>query len=177
MAEILTRPTIETARLTLRPLRPADAPRLAALASDFDVSRMTTSMPHPYRLADAEALVERALAADPSKEAAFAIDLRGEDAVGVIGFDPDGVLAREAGYWIGRPYWGRGLMTEALGVALAWARDEWGRRCVTARHFVDNPASAAVLLRAGFLDTGRTEPRHCVARGEPVLSRWMVWLA
>jgi RimJ/RimL family protein N-acetyltransferase len=177
VAEILTRPTIETARLTLRPPRPADAPRLAGLANDFDVAKMTTSMPHPYRLADAEAFVERALAADPAAEATFAIDLRGEGVVGVIGFDPDGVLARETGYWIGRPYWGRRLMTEALTAALAWARDEWGRRCVTARHFVDNPASAAVLSRAGFLHTGRIEQRHCAARREPVLTRWMVWLA
>ena len=33
----------------------------------------------------------------------------------------------------GRPFWGRGYATEALAAVLAWARDGWGRRCVTAR--------------------------------------------
>ena len=45
------------------------------------------------------------------------------------------------------------------------------------RHFIDNPASAAVLIRAGFLYTGVVEPLPCKARGEAVASRWMIWLA
>jgi len=177
MIETATRPELVTQRLRLRPLAMADAPRLAELGDDFEVARMLTSCPHPYALADAEALVRRGRDADPADEVMFAIDLPGEGAIGTIGFDPDGVLAREVGYWIGRPYWGRGYVSEALAASLRWVAGAWGRRCVTARHFVDNPASAAVLQRAGFLYTGRTEWRHCASRGEAVLNRWMVWLA
>jgi RimJ/RimL family protein N-acetyltransferase len=64
-----------------------------------------------------------------------------------------------------------------LLAAMDWARIDWGRRCIVACHFVDNPASGVVLGRAGFLYTGRVEPRPCRARGEAVPSRWMVWLA
>jgi RimJ/RimL family protein N-acetyltransferase len=177
MIETAMRPELATARIRLRPLAMADAPRLAELGDDFEVARMLTSCPHPYTLADAEALVRQGRDADPADEVMFAIELPGEGPIGTIGFDPDGVLAHEVGYWIGRPYWGRGYVREALAASLRWVADAWGRRCVTARHFADNPASAAVLLRAGFLYTGRTEWRHCVSRGEAVLNRWMVWLA
>ncbi|HUZ14375.1 MAG TPA: GNAT family N-acetyltransferase [Caulobacteraceae bacterium] len=175
--ETLTRPIIATARLVLRPPVAEDAPRLAELANDFEVAGMTTTIPHPYTLADAEAFIGRARSAEPAKEALFAIELSGEGVIGTLGLDPDGTLAHEVGYWIGRSYWGRGYVTEALIAGLGWARADWGRRCVTARHFIDNPASAAVLAKAGFLYTGRQETRFCVARAQPVLSRWMVWLA
>jgi RimJ/RimL family protein N-acetyltransferase len=177
MLETARGPQLATARLVLRPLAMPDAPQLARLGDDFEVARMLSNCPHPYSLADAEDLVRRGQGADPREEVMFAIELPGEGAIGAIGFDPDGVLAREVGYWIGRPYWGRGYVSEALAAGLAWTRDHWGRRCITARHFVDNPASAAVLIRAGFLYTGRTEWRHCVSRGEAVLCRWMVWMA
>jgi RimJ/RimL family protein N-acetyltransferase len=177
MIEMVTRPELTTARLLLRPLTMADAPRLAELGDDFEVAKMLTACPHPFTLADAEALVRLGWVSDPADEVMFAIELPGEGPIGTIGFDPDGVLAHDVGYWIGRPYWGRGYASEALAVSLRWVADAWGRRCVTARHFIDNPASAAVLNRAGFLYTGRTEWRHCLSRGEPVLNRWMVWLA
>jgi RimJ/RimL family protein N-acetyltransferase len=177
MVETATATELRTARLTLRPLAHADAPGLASLADDIEVARMLTSFPHPYTLADAEDLIRRSQDADPAAEVMWAIELPGEGAIGTLGFDPDGVLADEVGYWIGRPYWGRGYVSEALAAGLAWARRPWGRRCMTARHFIDNPASARVLAKAGFLYTGRTEWRPCVSRGEAVLCRWMVRLA
>jgi RimJ/RimL family protein N-acetyltransferase len=178
MIDQLTRgPALRTARLDLRPPAMADARRLASLANDFDVVRMTGSMPWPYTLADAEAFVRHAGEVDPTEEALFVIDLPGEGPIGTIGLDPDGVLSDEVGYWLGRPYWGRGYATEALVAVLAWARDAWGRRCVTARHFADNPASGAVLIKAGFLYTGRMGPWPCRSRGLDVPTRWMVWLA
>src|ERR1700761_4407067 len=94
MIDQLTRgPSLRTARLDLRAPSMADAPRLAGLANDFDVVRMTGSMPWPYALADAEALVSRAEAADPREEALFVVDLPGEGPIGTIGLDPDGVLS------------------------------------------------------------------------------------
>ena len=44
-------------------------------------------------------------------------------------------------------------------------------------HFADNEASAAVLIKAGFLYTGRVEMRWSIARGEPAPTRMMVRLA
>ncbi|MFI4934680.1 MAG: GNAT family N-acetyltransferase [Caulobacterales bacterium] len=171
------RPTLDTDRLTLRALVSSDAERLALLCNDYDVAKMTAVIPHPYALADAQAYLARVQAHDPAREAAFAIDLPGEGLIGVLGFHPGDELGPEVGYWIGQPYWGRGYATESLLAAMAWAQDVWGKRCVTAGHYVDNPTSGVVLIHGGFLYTGQTELKPCVARGEAVLSRRMVWLA
>ena len=85
--------------------------------------------------------------------------------------------APETGYWIGRPFWGRGFATEALEGALVWAGKRWKRRALMAGHFADNPVSGRVLEKAGFLYTGETRPRFSLSRGEAVDTRMMVWLA
>jgi RimJ/RimL family protein N-acetyltransferase len=171
------RPGFTTARLALRPPTLADAPRLARLANDFEVLKTTGGMPFPYGIADAEGYVRRGEVCDPAREAVFAIDLVGEGPIGGLGFHPTGEAGPEVGYWIGRDYWGRGLASEMLLAAMAWARSGWGKRCVVASHFIDNPASARVLIKAGFLHTGRVQPRPCRSRGEDLPARWMVWLA
>ena len=74
-------------------------------------------------------------------------------------------------------YWGRGYATEALQGALSWARSRWRKRALVAGHFVDNPASGRVLEKAGFLYTGEVRPGLSRARGGPVETRRMVWLA
>ena len=175
--KLAARPALQTGRLALRPLAPADAPRLADLANDFDVVKMTGAMPYPYALADAERFIRRASDADPGREVHFAVELAGEGPVGCVGFYPHGSPGPELGFWLGRPFWGLGIATEMLAALMPWARDGWGRRCVVACHQSDNAASAAALIRAGFLYTGRVEALPCKARGAAVACRWMIWLA
>ena len=177
MLEQLTRPEVRTERLHLRPLAAADALRLAELANDFGVVKMTGGMGYPYSLADAERFIARATDADPDREVHFAVDLAGEGPVGCVGFYPHETPGPELGYWLGQPYWGRGVAREMLAAVMAFARHEWRRRCVIACHFTDNPVSGSALIRAGFLYTGVVEPLPCAARGEAVASRWRVWLA
>jgi RimJ/RimL family protein N-acetyltransferase len=180
-------PRLETRRLVLRTPDAGDAERITLLASDFDVARMTTSMPHPFHRHHAESFLGRVQALDPARERVFAIDLEDEGLIGIVGFHPTDVLGStvggsahvgsEIGYWIGRPYWSRGLATEAAAAALCWARRDWRRRVIVSGHFADNPASGRVLEKAGFLYTGEIQPRHCTARGEATDTRMMVWLA
>jgi RimJ/RimL family protein N-acetyltransferase len=177
MCAIDLEPVIETQRLRLRRPRRMDAARIAELANDFDLARMTTSMPHPYGIADAEAYLAAMDAGSPDRQALFVIEHPAEGAIGVLEFDGDGPRGTEIGYWLGKPYWGRGFATEAAKAALVWASTSWKRRHVLARHFSDNPASGEVLCKAGFLYTGDIELRLSKARGERVPSRMMVWLA
>ncbi|HEX7758545.1 MAG TPA: GNAT family N-acetyltransferase [Caulobacteraceae bacterium] len=170
-------PVVETARLTLRPVQAADAPRIAALANDLGVARMTSSIPHPFPRAAADSFVAKAAGADLAREAVFAIEAEDGDLAGILGFHPKGGTAPELGYWLGRPYRGRGYMTEAVNGALDWVRDEWGKRYVVAGHFADNPQSGQVLIKAGFLYTGEVLMTPSAARGESVPTRMMVWLA
>ena len=181
--QLAAHPALQTQRLSLRPLAPADAPRLAELANDFDVVKMTGGMPFPYTLANAEGFIRRAAEADPDREVHFAVDLVGEGPVGCVGFYAHQatrgreIAAPELGYWLGQPFWGLGIATEMLAAVMAWARDDWRRRCVVACHQQENAASGAALIRAGFLYTGRVEALPCKARGELAPVRWMVWLA
>lgn len=171
-------PVISTSRLRLRPLAPADAPRIAQYASDFDVARMTTRVPHPYALDDAQSFVERAHDPLTANDAVFGVESLEDGLIGAVGFHPGGALnAPEFGYWIGKPWWGKGYATEAARAALTWAKTGWGRKIVFAGHFADNPASGAVLIKAGFLYTGDVKPLHSAARGEAAPARMMVWLA
>jgi RimJ/RimL family protein N-acetyltransferase len=177
MCAIELEPVIETQRLRLRRPRRMDAARIAELANDFDLARMTTSMPHPYGVTDAEAYLAAMDGGSPERQALFVIEHPAQGAIGVLEFDGDGPRRTEIGYWLGKSYWGRGFATEAAKAALVWASRSWKRRHIMARHFSDNPASGEVLCKAGFLYTGDIELRPSRARGETVPSRMMVWLA
>ena len=170
-------PVVETARLTLRPVLASDAQRIAALANDIAVARMTTSIPHPFPRSAAESFTAKAAETDLAREALFAIEAEDGDLAGILGFHAKTSPALELGYWLGRPYRGRGYMTEAVNGALDWVRDEWGKRYVVAGHFADNAESGQVLIKAGFLYTGEGLMTHSKARGETVPTRRMVWLA
>ena len=178
MCVIETSPVVETRRLLLRAPAPQDAPRIAALANDLDIARMTKRMPHPFRMADADAFVLQVAAQDPARANTFVIEHEDLGPVGVIGLFEGEDRVPETGYWIGRDFWGRGFATEALEGAMVWASKRWKRRALVAGHFADNPASGQVLCNAGFLYTGDVELRPSIARGgRATPTRMMVWLA
>jgi len=177
MTPATARPRLETERLVLRPLTLADAAPMTPLADDLGVARMTTSIPHPFSQDMAEGFIARMDAADPARELALAVTRRDGAFMGVVGIHPKDHFAPELGYWIGRPFWGAGYMTEAVTAALDWARADWGRRVLTSGHFADNEPSGAVLVKADFLYTGEVERRFSIARGEEAPTRMMVWLA
>jgi RimJ/RimL family protein N-acetyltransferase len=169
-------PILQTPRLVLRALRAADAAPMAILANDFDIARMTTSIPHPFTLSHAEDFIARMEAGDPARDLVFAIDHRREGLIGVVGFHHREGPAPEIGYWLGRPFWGQGHMSEAVAASMGWVRADWRKRMVISGHFADNPASGQILIKAGFLYTGEVIGRFSVARGEETPTRMMVWL-
>lgn len=88
--------------------------------------------------------------------------LLGEEVAGhVASFDRLG--KREVSYWIGKPYWGRGIATRALRALLG----EEARRPLHARCATDNVASLRVLKKCGFSITG-TDRCFSHARGVEV---------
>ena len=177
MCVIEPSPVLETRRLVLRSPQAQDVSRLAALANDADIARMTLRMPHPFSTTDAEHFVINVAGQDPATARTFLIEHEDNGPVGVLGIFQDRDLAPEVGYWIGRPFWGRGYATEALDGAIAWAARTWKRRALVAGHFADNPASGRVLEKAGFLYTGEIRRGFSRARGADTDTRRMVWLA
>jgi RimJ/RimL family protein N-acetyltransferase len=158
-----------TERLLLRPGWREDAPALFAAIADQSIVRNLAMAPWPYSFADAEAFLTRERGA---RDAACLIFLRGDGAprlVGGIGFGPmprpnGEPPARELGYWIARPYWGRGFATEAGRALIANARDTLRQTRLDAGHFIDNPASGRVLRKLGFRPTGATTARYSAGR-------------
>jgi RimJ/RimL family protein N-acetyltransferase len=177
MCVIETSPVVETRRLVLRAPAPQDVPAIARLANDHDIARMTKRMPHPFGQGDAEDFVIAVAAQNPARAMTFLIEHEDHGPVGVIGLFEDADPAPEVGYWIARPFWGRGFATEALQGAMVWASRAWKRRALTAGHFSDNPASGRVLEKAGFLYTGEVRRGFSRARNADAETRRMVWLA
>ena len=161
-----------TPRLLLRPGFPEDAPALARAISDQMIARNLAVVPWPYTLRDAEAYI--ASPRDPVLPS-FLIFERTESSPQLVGScglgrRPSGAV--EMGYWIARPYWGRGFATEACGALVEIAR-ALGLSRLEGSHFIDNPASARVLEKLGFEPRGLIAPRMSCARGEEVPARLM----
>lgn len=155
-----------TPRLLLRPGWSEDAPALFAAIADEGIVRNLALAPWPYTLADAESFLARARGA---REVACLIFLRDGGAprlVGGIGFGPMPGHEHlcEFGYWIARPYWGRGIATEAGRALVDNARDTLRLKRLDSGHFTDNPASGRVLAKLGFRPTGVTRPRYSAGR-------------
>ena len=152
-----------TERLLLRPGWAEDAPAIAAAIADEMIVRNLATAPWPYTLRDAEAFL--AQPRDPVLPS-FLIFERTDAAprlVGAcgIGRRPSGAV--ELGYWIARPFWGRGIATEACRALIDIART-LGLTQLEGSHFVDNPASGRVLEKLGFTPIGITAPRISCAR-------------
>lgn len=139
----------------LRQFQASDAPHIAALANERDIwINLRDRFPHPYELAHGEAFVTRAAAHDPPTNLAICVDERAVGGVGLIlGQDIERVSA-EIGYWLGKPYWGRGIMSAALSASTQYAVQQFGLTRVFAIPFVDNIGSIRVLEKAGYVREG-----------------------
>ena len=138
---------MQTERLTLRNLTADDAPRVAELAGDWHVARMTARLPYPYSRADATAWI--AELGQASDEVVFAIVHEGQ-LIGCFGYVVKDRRTAEIGYWIGRPFWGHGFATEAGRALVDHCFRCAGFTRLTCCHFVDNPASGRVIEKLGF---------------------------
>ena len=149
---------METERLILRPWRESDAEALYKYASDPDVGPRAGWPPH--KSVEESLQIIKTVFNTPTM---WAVELKETgEAIGCVGYLPASVSNLqipddqcEVGYWIGKPYWGRGICTEALRLVIDY--------CFNVKHFTvlwgdffpSNPASGRVMTKCGFIDTGR----------------------
>jgi len=135
----------------LRPWRAGDEPSLVRHADDYDVWRnLRDRFPHPYTHQDAREWLELNEGQEPLLN--FAVEVDGA-AVGGIGLVPGRDiyrLAAEIGYWLGREFWGRGIMTGAVRAVSTYAFDTLDLVRLFACVFDGNEASIRVLQNAGY---------------------------
>ena len=140
----------------IRSWRSSDLASLVAHANNRNIwINLRDRFPHPYTSRDGSAFLRHTREQRP--ETAFAIAVGGE-AVGGIAFqlrtDVERVSA-EIGYWLGEPFWGRGIATEALVALTGYAVATHGLTRVYAVPFAWNAASCRVLEKAGYVQEGR----------------------
>lgn len=144
--------------LRLRPLLYADIVPMAALANNYEIARhLRDYFPYPYTTQNAEDFIQWTLESEGEKTLTFAIEEHGALA-GVCGLILGSDIHRytaEIGYWLGQPYWGRGLATQATVALTHYAFDVLELLRVYAYVFETNQASARVLEKAGFQFEGR----------------------
>ena len=132
----------------------------------LDVPRFLDSDHRIENPADAEAFLALAI------EHRFVIQ-RKSDCVflGMAGLDVE--RGYEFGYWLGKPFWGRGYATEAAHRLVTYAFEALNLESVHAGWFYDNPASGHVLAKLGGRHNG-SQMRDCRARGMAILCHDML---
>ena len=162
------RDKLTTKRLKLRTLALSDAKRYARFVSDWDIARMTGSLPYPMPQISAEIKIEMLLSRRRRGLAyPYAMTFGGTDIIGVMDiFKRTDQSEFELGYWLARDYWGQGLIAEAATAVMTEAQQSLGVSKFVAGVFADNPASMRVLEKLGFTKTGSEGKYFSMARLE-----------
>ncbi|MFY8032622.1 MAG: GNAT family N-acetyltransferase [Devosia sp.] len=167
---------IVTLRLVLRPPMRGDVPDLVKLADNKRIYEVLARLPNPYTRADGIAFVE--IFAQRADERPYAITLDGQF-IGVVGFTFSPGEPPELGYWLGEPYWGQGIMSEAVKALLQAAFSTGHFPAIKARALASNAGSLNVLEKAGFrrlredietIGTGAGKPTVYLLLEQP---KWM----
>jgi RimJ/RimL family protein N-acetyltransferase len=157
---------IDTPRLILRAPMRGDVPALAALADNRNIAARLARLPSPYTRADAIAFVE--IFSQRADERPFAITSGHGEFLGIVGFTYAMGEHPELGYWLGEPYWGKGLMTEAVKALLEATFATGLYPTVRARVLQSNAGSIHVLEKAGFRNIGSGIDAVGFNKGEPI---------
>ena len=150
---------IQTDRLLLRPWREEDAEALFKYASDPEVGPPAGWPPHTD--AENSRQIIRAVLAVPET---YAVCLKDGTPIGSIGLKLKGSTDMtdrddecELGYWIGKPFWGQGLIPEACRALLRHAFENLGMRAVWCGYYEGNEKSRRVQEKLGFVYKYTTE--------------------
>jgi ribosomal-protein-alanine N-acetyltransferase len=140
----------------LRPFREGDQASIARYANNRLIwINLRDRFPHPYTLADADAWIREVAGQDPPIHCGVEV---GGDVVGGIGLTlQEDVYRRSAeiGYWLGEPFWGRGIMSDVLPVFTEYALNTFDLCRLYAGVFEWNRSSARILEKAGYILEGR----------------------
>ena len=146
---------LHSALCVVRDWRPSDKGSLVRFANNRNVWRnLAHKFPHPYTEADADSWLS--LLAKMRPPTHWAIEIEGEAAGGIGVILGEGIYAKSAhfGYWLGEPYWGRGIMTAAARATAEYVFSTFEVVRLEAPVFEWNPTSMRVLENCGFVREG-----------------------
>lgn len=156
----------------LRPLVAPDAQSLARHANDREIwLNLRDGFPHPYSVDDARAHISRVAQQDPCTSLGIIVEGNAVGSVSLrIGHDIERLNA-EIGYWLGREFWGRGIMSEAVRLATTYGFQRLGMRRVFAVPFTRNTASHRVLEKSGYVLEGTM--RHSAWKDGELIDQYL----
>lgn len=136
----------------------SDRDAIVSGVNDRDIYDRTLRIPFPYTEADADSWLARTvkITAEQGQRTHWAIrlDTALVGACGFQDFEAGKSHRAEVGYWLAKPFWGRGIMTAVVRRLCRHAFEEMGLVKITAHVFAGNPASARVLEKCGFQQEG-----------------------
>ena len=160
---------LETERLILRPWMESDAPELYRHAKDPLVGPAAGWMPHTSEQNSLE-LIRSVLSAEGPVAVVHKSIGQAIGSISVMRGDAGSAAKQtdetEIGYWIGREYWGHGLIPEAVRELLRYCFVELGCSGVWCGYYEGNEKSRRVQEKCGFLAHHRIENTFCERIGE-----------
>jgi [ribosomal protein S5]-alanine N-acetyltransferase len=154
----VSRPTLTTERLVLRPFAVEDAAEVTRLVSDRRIADTTLNIPHPYDEGMAEAWIgTHADVAERDEGLTLAVtEKAGRTLIGAVGLSITRAHRRgELGYWVAVEEWGRGYATEASRAMLDYAFGPLDLSRVVAHCLTRNAGSWRVMEKLGMQREGR----------------------
>ena len=150
-------PTITTERLLLNEVQESDVPDIVGIFKEEEVSEFTLSIPYPYAAKDAMFWLGLAQKGFANKDM-YVFAIRQQETEKIIGGIDLSLNIKhnkgELGYWLGKPYWNKGFMTEAAQALVEFGFETLGLKKIFASHLVDNPASGKVMKKIGMEKEG-----------------------
>ncbi|GAB0154994.1 GNAT family N-acetyltransferase [Chryseobacterium sp. Alg-005] len=145
-------PDIETERLILSQLKEEDIPFIVEYLQERDFSELTSNIPYPYTEKDAEFWLKVSKETFEMKTGfTFAIrNKKNRIIIGAIGLHDRGDDKAELGYWLAKPFWNNGFVTEAAKAILVFGFKELQFNKIYATHFIHNPASGKIMQKIGM---------------------------
>ena len=142
-------------KFVLRPINLEDLDALVEYANNPRIAKnMTDGFPYPYTREAGKKFIGHTMESSPPK--ILAIDIEGKFS-GAVGLHAQSdVLAKnfELGYWLAEPFWGNGIVTEAVKEMIDYGFKHWNVNRIYARPYGPNLGSRKVLEKAGFEKQG-----------------------
>lgn len=142
----------------IRPWHENDLESLVRYANNPEIAKnMSDLFPYPYTEENGKEFISFAIKENPARLFAIVIDGQAVGGIGILPQDDIHCRNAELGYWLGEPFWGKGIITGAIKRVTEIAFSCFDIDRIFARPFGTNAASQRALEKAGYIPEAKFE--------------------